>query len=402
MKVLQINAVYGVGSTGVIVRDIHEMCMKKGIESYVAYSTSNVSLEEIKNGYQIGNALDKKLHAILCRINGKQAYFSRGSTKKLIKHIKEIRPDVVHLHNLHSNYINLNMLLDFLGKEGIAVVITLHDCWFFTGGCFHYTSVGCDRWKKECGNCPKKKKDTPAYLLDKSARILADRKKYLGSIEKLTVVGVSKWITDEARGTFLGEKDCITIHNGVDTEFFQPTESDLRERLGIGDKFVVLGIANKWLLPINAETLKTVVNSLGDDSVMVMIGCSEDDRDKLPKNVIAMDFVRDRNLMRQVYSMADVFVNCTREESFSLVNVEAQACGTPTITYNNTGACETVDGVCGFAVETGNANALVEAIKLVKSDTTGELSTRCREHMRKHMDKNKNYLKYIELYERLG
>ena len=111
MKILQINAVYGVGSTGVIVKDIHQMCLNEGIESFVAYSSSNLPYSEIKNGYKIGNKFDKKLHAFLCRINGMQGYFSQISTNKLLGFIKKIKPDIVQLHNLHSNYINLNMLL---------------------------------------------------------------------------------------------------------------------------------------------------------------------------------------------------------------------------------------------------------------------------------------------------
>ncbi len=402
MKVLQINAVYGVGSTGVIVRDIHELCLEKGIESYVAYSTSNMLPAEIKNGYKIGKNLDKKLHAVFCRINGEQAYFSRSATKKLIAYIKEIKPDIVHLHNLHSNFVHLNMLLDFLGKEDIATVITLHDCWFYTGGCFHYTSVGCEGWKNECGNCPKKKKDTPAYVFDKSSRILQDRKKYLGKIKNLTVVGVSEWITDEAKSTFLGKKRCMTVYNGVDTDFFAPVESDIRRELGIEDKFVVLAIANKWLLPVNTNTLKTVVEGLDNETVMVMIGCGEADRNKLPKNVIATDFIRDRERMKAFYSMADVFANCTREESFSLVNVEAQACGTPAVTYKNTGAQETVELSLSLAVESGNAEALLEAIMTVKHNRKSTYSQKCREWVCSRFDKNANYLKYVELYKSLG
>ena len=176
MKVMQINAVYGVGSTGVIVKDLHELCLQNGIESYVSYSTTNQKSEDIKNGYIIGGTLGKKIHAFLSRLGGKQAYFSSFATKKFIKHIKRIKPDIVHLHNLHSNYINMNMLLDYLGKSNTETIITLHDCWFYTGGCFHYTAAGCGKWLEGCGNCPKKMQDTPAILKDNSAKILSDRK----------------------------------------------------------------------------------------------------------------------------------------------------------------------------------------------------------------------------------
>jgi len=401
MKVLQINAVYGVGSTGVIVRDIHELCLEHGIDAYVAYSTSNLDRKDIANSYKIGNTLDKKLHALLCRINGKQAYFSRGATRRLIKYIKEIGPDVVHLHNLHSNYVNLNMLLDFLAESDIATVITLHDCWFYTGGCFHYTDVGCDRWRKVCGSCPKKAKDTRAFFLDKSSRILKDRKDKLCKIKNLTVVGVSEWITNEARSTFLGEKKCVTVHNGVDTGFYAPTSSGIREEIGIKDKFVVLAIANKWRLPTNRETLRVVSECLDENSVIVMIGCNDRDKKLMPEKVITLDYIRDKNRMREFYSMADVFANCTREESFSLVNIEAQACGTPTVTYKNTGAQETVDPTLGLAVETGDAQAFLEAINTVKKHGKGAYSQKCTEWAQTHFDKEENYLKYIEIYKSL-
>ena len=172
---MQINAVYGVGSTGIIVEDLHNLALENGIESYVSYSTTNRNPEEIKNGYVVGQTLGKKIHAVLSRVGGKQAYFSSLATKKLIKHIEKVKPDIIQFHNLHSNYVNLNMLLKYLSTTNIKVILTMHDCWFYTGGCFHYTANGCYKWLDACGNCPKKMQDTPAYLKDNSAKILSDR-----------------------------------------------------------------------------------------------------------------------------------------------------------------------------------------------------------------------------------
>ncbi|MBE6673870.1 MAG: glycosyltransferase [Ruminococcaceae bacterium] len=395
MKVLHINAVYGVGSTGVIVEDIHKLCLENKIDSYVAYSSTRKSADDIFHGYVIGKKLDKKLHAFLCRINGKQAYFSRGATKKLIKHIENIKPDIVHMHNLHSNYINVNMLLDYLGKNGISTVISLHDCWFFTGGCFHFTNAKCDGWLKGCGNCPKKKKDTPAYLFDMSAKILSDRKKYFGKIEDLTVVGVSQWIAGEADKTFFKGKT-MTIHNGIDTDFFVNTPSDIRTELGIEDKFVVLGMANKWLDPVNKNALDYFSENLPSDSVMVLVGCNEEQKAALPKNVIGHGYVYDRNRLRQLYSMADVFVNCTREDSLPTVNIEPQSCGTPVVTYDNTGAKETVDNISGFYVETGNYKGLFERMMEIKQR---ESTAECREFVTNEFNRDKNYAQFIDLYK---
>ena len=398
---MQINAVYGVGSTGVIVEDLHNISLENGIESYVSYSTTNKNPDEIKNGYVIGKTLGKKIHAVLSRLGGKQAYFSSFATKKLIKHIENIKPDIVHLHNLHSNFVNMIMLLKYLGKKDISTVVTLHDCWFYTGGCFHYTSAGCNKWKESCGNCPKKMQDTPAYLKDNSAKILSDRKKYLGKIKNLYVVGVSQWIASEAERTFLKGKNITTIHNGVDTGFFVPTPSDFRKKHNLEDKFLILAPANKWLKSINKETFDTVSNNLPSDCVIVMLGCTESQKKGLPSNVLALDYIKDRDELRKVYSACDVFANCTREESLSLVNVEAQSCGTPVVTYRNTGVQETVDNKCSFSVESGNTEEMLRTILLIKSTGKETFAEDCAECVKKNFDKNTNYKKYLKLYNEI-
>lgn len=399
MKVMQINAVYATGSTGYIVSDIHTLLIENGIDSYVVYSTSPLAKNEIINGYQIGGIIGKKIHALLGRINGKQAYFSKITTWNLLKYIEKIEPDIVHLHNLHSNFIHLNMLLDYLAKNKIRTIITLHDCWFYTGGCFHYASARCDRWLEECGHCPKKKKDTSALLFDVSKKILKDRKKYLGRINDLTIVGVSEWISHEAQKSFLGGKKIVTIHNGIDTDYFKPSYSDFRTRNGISnDKFVILGVANKWLLPINQELLTALVDFLDEDMVFVLIGCTEKQRKMLPEKIKAFPFISDRNELRDIYSSCDVFANCTWEESLSLVNVEAQACGTPVVTYSDTGVYETVDAMSGFKVRNGDIKGFLDAINTVKNKKKRSYSKKCREYAFKEFNKRNNYIKYLELY----
>lgn len=398
MKVLQINAVYHDGSTGVIVEDLHNIAIANNIESYVAYSTSSIPYGDISNGYQIGNIFGKKLHAALCRINGKQAYFSRFATLRLLKFIKKIKPDAVHLHNLHSNFIHLNMLLKYLARNNVKTIVTLHDCWFYTGGCFHYTAAGCDKWQKECGNCPKKLQDTPAYLFECSAKILKDRKKYFSSINDLTVVGVSNWITEEATKTVFKNSKALTIYNGIDTEIFKPTESDFRKKHNLENKFVILGPASKWLSQVNKETFDSVVSSLKVDESLVLLGCPQNKMGELPNKVIGLPFVKNKNELSKIYSAADVFVNPTREESLSLINIEAQACGTPVITYSNTGVKETVDNICGFSVKTGDYAELIDKIQYVKSIGKQSLVLDTQKRIVQNFDKNENYLKYIQLY----
>ena len=230
MKVLQINAVYAHGSTGTIVRDIEYLCECSGIECIVA--SPDPKVREAKRGYIIGNTFDHKLHAFLSRLYGKQAYYSYFPTKNLLHWMDQIKPDIVHLHNLHSNYIHLNTLLRYLAKKDIKTIVTLHDCWFYTGGCFHYTAAGCSKWLIDCKDCPKQLFDTPAYLGKRTEQILADRKKYLLAIPHLYVTGVSEWMAHEALKTFLKDIPNYVIHNGVDMQVFRPIASDFRHRLG--------------------------------------------------------------------------------------------------------------------------------------------------------------------------
>ena len=396
MKVLQINAVYGHGSTGTIVRDIEQLCEQNGIECYVA--SPDPKVKEAKRSYVIGNILDHKLHALLCRINGMQGYFSHIPTWNLCKYIDQIKPDVVHLHNLHSNYIHLNILLRHLAKRDIKTIITLHDCWFYTGGCFHYTAVGCGKWMKSCGQCPKKKQDTPAFLFDCSSRILADRKKYLLAIPHLYINGVSEWITKEATNTFFKDTPKAVIRNGVDMKVFKPTPSDLRHRLGLDDKYIILGPASKWLAPVNRVVLAEFSRLLKPDEILLLYGCTQTTQD-LPKNVFKYGYTIDRVELAQLYTMADVFANVTREDSLSLINIEAQACGTPVVTFDQTGPKETVDGINSFSVPVGDVMKMYDAIERVRQSHIDNKETALRQFVKENYELSSTYQQYIDLYK---
>ena len=401
MKILQINAVYGDGSTGKIVADIHNLCLQDGIESYVAYSVSPIPQKNIVNGYRVGGPFGKKLHALLCRLSGKRAYFSSHATRRLLRYMDRLQPDIVHLHNLHGNFIHLNMLLKYLAERDIATVLTLHDCWFYTGGCVYYTPHNCERWLEQCGMCPKKHLEVPSYFGDRTSDVLRDKAMYFSAIPRVTVCGVSNWIASEAQRSFLGEKSVRTIYNGIDFDVFYPEESSLRSRWGVEGKFVVLGPASKWLDPINRDTLRCVAAGLDEDCVLVLFGYLGGYDDTLPSNVKVVGHVSDMHELRCIYSAADVFVNCTREDALSLISVESQACGTPVITYRNTGVQETVDGECGFTVETGDGDALLERIRQVKAIGKAALSDQCRAFVKEKFDRDRNYRQFIDLYREI-
>ena len=398
MKILQVNAIYGSKSTGTIVKDIDMLLQSKGYESYVAFQKST---EEPKNSYKIGNIIDYKIHALLTRLLGKQGYFSTISTRRFLRYIDRIKPDIVHLHNLHSNYINLNMLLDYLAIKNIHTVITLHDCWFFTGKCFHYQVANCDRFKDSCGNCPLIKKDVPSWFFDPTAQVLSDKKKFFNNIKSLTVVGVSNWISSEAKKGIFKDKDVVTIHNGVDINIFRPTPSEMREKLGLKDEFVIQGAADKWLNPLNRQVFNYILSNITPDMKIVIFGCNKEQLKQLPESVIGIGYITDRNEMAKLYSMADVFVNVTFEDSLPTVNIEAQACGTPVITYESGGSPETISERTGIVVPNGDKEALLNAILKIKDRGKAIYEQNCIDHVEKNFVIKDRYVEYVNLYNNI-
>jgi len=397
MRISQINAVYGSGSTGIIVKDLQTLCKREGIECEVVYSKSKGVLED---GYHIGNIVSNKIHALLTRISGKQGYFSWLPTMRLLKHYDEYRPDVIHLHNLHGCYINVPMLLKYAARNEVPVVVTLHDCWFYTGGCSHYTHSNCFRWKESCGNCPQRYWEFKSLIYDASSTKLTDRERLFGAIQNLTVVGVSQWIVDEAAHKVFKNAKQITIHNGIDTDFFHPIATEFRKKYNLENKFLILAPANKWFLDINRQTLEYFASHITDDMRMVFIGKGVD-TSRMTDRMINLGFVSSRDEIRAIYSACDVMVNCSREESLSLLNIEVQSCGTPVVTYANTGVRETVDDNCGFAVEDGNPEAAWKAMMNVREKGKAYFSESCRYWAKQQFDAKKNYKMYIELYRQI-
>ncbi len=392
MKILQINAVYGYKSTGIIAKDIESLLNKNGHNSYVAYQTA---VNPPENSYKIGNIYDYKFHAVYSRIFGKQAYASKLATIRLIRYIKRISPDIVHFHNLHSNYVNLNILCDYLAKKKIPVVITMHDCWFFTGKCTHYAAVKCDKWQSTCGNCPQNKNEQPSLFFDCTQKVLKDKTDHLNKIPNLTLVGCSKWIANEAEKSLIKNADIYVIYNGVDTSIFTPHNSDFKDKHNLKRKFTILGFANKWCLDINKETTEKIIRE-NSDADIVIVGCTKEQEIMFQsfENVICIGYINDRQELADIYASSDVFINLTHADTLPTVNMESICCGTPVITYDCCGSPELVDSDCGYVVEENNTEAILQKINEIKENP---LHFDVKEKQKK-FDKNTCYDKYLDIY----
>ena len=395
MKVVQINAVCHSGSTGRIVDELSKALNGEDIDNIVAYADGVCNLE---NSIRIGNDLDHKFHALFSRIFGLQGYFSHGATKRFIRFLDEYQPDIIHLHNLHSNYINLPMLFKYISKNNIATVITLHDCFFFTGKCVHYIIAGCNRWQEKCGNCLQLESGNASWFFDRTFKMLNDRKHWYQMCSRLGIIGVSNWITGEARKSVLRVANKVqTIYNWIDMDIFYPHESDIRKRLGISNKYLVLGVASLWDDTKGIDDFNQIADMLDDRFKVVIVGtCKE----KLNNKILKISQTDDIDMLSDLYADADVFYNPTRRETFGKVTAEALACGTPVITYDTTACTELVADNCGYIEKIGDIKAVYNDILNI-IDSNIDYETNCRKFARDNFDKEKCLNQTIEFYKEL-
>lgn len=393
MKVLLINVVNGILSTGRNCFEISDVLNKKGIECWTVYSYGTTS----KNSVCISSKIECKFHAFMSRLTGKQGYYSYFSTKKLIGFIKKEKPDVVHLNNLHGNFVNIKTLLQYLGSIGMPTVVTLHDCWFYTGKCTHYTSIACYKWENGCNCCPKLKCDHNSWFFDRTQELWKDKLEGFRGIKNLAVVGVSDWITNEARKSpfFSDAKIIQRIYNWIDLEVFRTLDVSELKKKYFGDKKVYLGIASKWDNRKGLDKYISLSEKLTENEVIVLIG--DADTDILPLNVINIPKTNDICKLVEYYNMADVLIQFSEEESFGKVVAEALACGTPVLTNNKTANPELVPESCGIVVDVLDAGTVYKAIQEINSRN----DFCCRQFAINHFDKNTLINEHIELYYRL-
>jgi putative colanic acid biosynthesis glycosyltransferase len=395
VKVLQVNSVCGVGSTGRIATDIHNILIKQGHESYIAYGRGTPL--NCNNAIRIGNNYDNYTHLGLTRLFDKHGFGSIKATQDFIKKVECFNPDIIHLHNIHGYYINIKILFEYIKKANKPVIWTLHDCWSFTGHCSHFDFIGCQKWKSGCYECPQKL-DYPKSITDNSQSNYLNKKEIFTSVNNLTVVTPSNWLAELVEHSYLGEYPVKVINNGVDLQIFKPTESNFRSRYGLNDKFLVLGVASVWSERKGLDTFVRMANKLGEDTKIILVGISSKQKLKLPSNILVLEKTNNIAELAEIYSAANVFVNPTLEDNFPTTNLEALACGTPVITYDTGGSVESVSDGCGFVCEKGNLDELISNISRIKKDDKIKYQLNCSNISKMYYDKTIAYEKYIDLY----
>lgn len=349
-KILLINSVCGIGSTGRICTDLARQFEKEGHEVKIAYGRSSFVPEKFKKyAVRIGSDISVKLHALQTRLFDTHGFESKRATDKFLKWADNYNPDLVWLHNIHGYYINVEMLFNWLkSRPYTQVKWTLHDCWAFTGHCSYFTRANCNKWQTHCEHCPQTK-CYPSSFVDNSRNNFERKKATFTGIKNMTLICVSHWLENLVKQSFLKEYPVEVIYNTVDKTIFKPTPSDFKKQHGLENKKIILGVASVWDERKGLQDFIKLASMLDDNYTIVLVGLSDKQIKTLPKNCLGIKRTNSPQELAQIYTAADVFFNPSKEETFGLTTLEALLCGTYSVVYKGT-ACEEIAKIFGGQV----------------------------------------------------
>ncbi len=392
MKVLQINCVYGKGSTGTLTRDLHRMLPTEGIESRVIYGRGEKT--EDFGADRMGGELYGKANALRSRLTGIPYGGCEWITRRIIAELRKEKPDVVHLQCINGNFVNIYRLASFLKQEKIPTVLTLHAEFMYTANCSH--AYDCEKWKTGCGGCPDPKKANHAWFADRTAESWRRMKEAFSGFEELTAVAVSPWQAERARKSpILEDAEIRVILNGVDTEVFCP-EAGKRNREGTVNVLYVTPAFDQRVGHVKGgEFIAPLARRLGQRARILVVGPGEGR--ELPENVKLLGPVWDQKKLARLYAEADVTLLTSRRETFSMVAAESLCCGTPVVGFRAGGPESIALKEYSRFCEPGDLDALAEAIP-----ETGELDPReIGEAAATIYRKERMFQEYLEVYRKV-
>jgi len=401
LKILQISIEVNSGSVGRIAEQIGQTVIESGWESYITYARNNLpSTSEV---IRIGSSKDVYFHVLETRIFDNHAFGSVQATKSLIKKIDEINPDIIHLHHLHGYFINIEILFNYLAEKNKPIVWTFHDCWSFTGHCAYFEYVNCSKWIDGCYDCEQKKEYPKSLLFDRSKKNYIEKKALFNSVKNMTIVPVSYWLGDLVKESFLKSYPIEVIQNGIDIDTFTPRldYQNIKDIYKISDAFIILGVASTWEPRKGLKYFIELDKILPEGYLIVIVGLTKSQQRDLPSSIVGIQRTESLSDLVGLYSMADVFVNPTLEDTFPTTNLESLACGTPVITFLTGGSVESVSEDTGIVVPKGDTQLLLNAIVEIRNKTKSFYTHHCRARAIELYDKKLKFQEYIGLYKRL-
>ncbi len=405
MRVLQINTrYYNGGSTGRIVFDLHKVMQANDIESYVAFGYGyNISEDEKKHVCRIETDTQLFISKIWTKLTGHHGFNNKRETRRLLQWIDQVKPDIIHMHNIHNHYVNIQMLLQYISEKHIPCVLTMHDCWTFTGHCAYFDYSGCEKWCTGCNRCPSLHDYPKTFAPIDPSSWNYKQKKFLFAPLNITFVSPSNWLCGLQQQSFLKDKPCEVINNGIDVGIFHPIANNCQEHYGIGKKKMILAVTDRLLVRKGRKFLLDIPKLLNDEEVLVLVGVTGQQQKELTgiDHLITITRTKSSEELVGLYSAADVFINPTLEDNFPTTNLEALACGTPVVTFDTGGSGEAVDEYTGKVVTKGNLKELVDAMREILAKGKSYYRDNCLDRAKKYYNKDIQYMKYIDLYKQL-
>lgn len=394
MKVLQISAFSGWGCTGRILQGICEVLDEHGHEAAAAWGRINTAPATIRT-IRIGNRYDQLFHGAYTRVTDRCGFGSGRVTGKFLEELEAYAPDLVHLHIMHGYYINLELLFTYLKEKKIPVVWTFHDCWAFTGHCPYFDVAGCGKWKEGCYRCEQKRHHPASFVLDRSEKNYQDKRRLFTGIEDMTIVTPSQWLAGLVKMSFLKEYPVFVIHNGIDVTSFHPEESDIKEKLGLQGRRLLLGVSSTWSESKGLKDFAALAGKLPPEYRIVLVGLSREQRNGIPAAITGLERTDSVKELAQLYTAADVFLNLTYEDNYPTTNLEAMACGTPVITYRTGGSVEIVEATgFGSIVAQGDLDGVIGQLR-ASHEWEGKRPDPAL------LDQRERFQEYLSLYERI-
>lgn len=395
-SLLLINTTLSRTSTGRIVDSLGHASRAAGWGVTAAHGPRLNGVSDLEH-LSIGTRMDAYVHAAwYSRLRDAHGLGSRGATRRFLTTVEmAVRPDVIHLHNIHGYYLNYPELFDFIARQRIPVVWTMHDCWAFTGHCANYAAVGCDGWLHGC-MCCSNLGTYPASKVDRAARNYGLKRHIFGRVANLlTIVSPSEWLAGEIRESFLGSTDIRVIRNGVSLNVFRPY-ADVRRCLKVK---TVLGVAAPWSAEKGLDDFIKLRLALNPDEYRIcLVGVSDEQKRTIPEGIETVGYVVDTDRLARLYSEADVFVNPTHQDNFPTTALEATACGTPVVTYRVGGSPETVGEGTGIVVAENDIPAMAAAVRSLCSRDSETVTRMCRAFSEENFDQHRMTAEYLALY----
>lgn len=399
MRIVQINAVYKIGSTGKIMSDLNDVIVASGHEGYMVCAYAPV--KDIPNLYvteHVNHELAVRKNIFISRVTGTMGYRQKTATKKMIEWIKKKEPDVVHLHNIHGDWLNIHVLFEYLKASNVKVVWTLHDCWSFTGRCSYFEQINCSKWVNGCYQCINNKVYPITYFFDWTKQMWKDKKELFTGLKNLIIVTPSQWLADYVKKSYLSDYEIKVIHNGIDMNVFYPQKAQSVYLNNCVGKKIILGCASSWTERkglLDFYKLNEMIDH--KEYQIILVGLNGRQLSEVPSDIVAIGRTNNVKELAELYSCADVFVNPTYQDNFPTTNLEALACGTPVITYRTGGSVESVDDTVGAVVEQGDVKALFDAIRCIEKND--KMSVCCANMAQNCFNKMDRFRDYVNVYE---